>query len=377
MCTRRPVAMLLFAAALHVVIGSTAGAMTGATPASPLLEGQQWPSAITLSDLSVSGLATSLSVTARVVDGARALRNMDRDTLLALRQAFVAYGERSKRGIESVALSLGVIDALLASTETEFRRRIQQIPIRIVTRPAAGGGERSGATLEYYVRGKRKTRNLEALGRDLSARVTEVIPEGVLGAAMVEGVEDGAEYAAVTVTETHYCEYTDPDGVFWSGTCATQQQIDEAWVISIALQEDADAIEAEIQQATLLYCHQNPLDCPLDSEDDNAANFALAMMTGGDELVGGPYQPDACFAMGSAVGEDFTLSVVALGCGYRAAAYAGALVTFGRLAFKLNTVLRAGAPPAGAVADAVVAAVVAGGAVVTAGVWLHDCYLAQ
>ncbi len=277
-------------------------------------------------------------------------------------------------------MSLQVIDALVAPSLAESRSRLRRLPITVLRRTPTADGQR--VVVEYRIKGHQKSRTFGA---------------SLVGSAN----ESGATWAVNTLVRTQgkwlalasstTCTYTDPDNVVWSGTCATQQEIDDAALQMIALQEEADDIVAETNADWAAACAARPGMCeePTDDADvavGSAASFTLGSMSAseargdsadfsattnwGDVNVGlGAGATTTCAAPADAVGNAI------VSCYANGIAYAGSVAGFGLRIARLSAVLAAAAPPAGAVGEALGWAIVTAGAVAGTAIALHECLM--
>lgn len=302
------------------------------------------------------------------------------DSLQATRARFTRYGALSKRGMASVTMSLQVLDALVAPSLAESRSRLRSLPITVLRRTPTADGQQ--VVVEYRINGRQKSRTFGA------SLVGSANGSGAMWAANTH-VRMQGKWLVLAPSAT--CTYTDPDNVVWSGTCATQQEIDDATLQMIALQEEGDDIVAETNADWAAACAARPGMCeePTDDADvavGSAASFTLTAMSAseaqsdsadfsslanwGDVNVGlGAGAATTCAAPADAVGNAI------VSCYANGIAYAGSVAGFGLRIARLSAVLAAAAPPAGAVGEALGWAIVTAGAVAGTAIALHECLM--
>lgn len=302
-----------------------------------------------------------------------------RSSLDSVRKVFVRYGAISKRGKQSVALTLRVIDALQAGSREEFHRIISELPVEVVTSNGTDASGQAGVWREYRVNGIRKLSVFRPFEGEIGGG--EISP-GPLQLEGEDGVEDGLDIAtrafplnSTMGSRSPTCEYTDPDNVYYSGECATQQELDDAAAATAAMVSDVDGVVAEVSADSTSYClaHQEDYEyCAeqLSSVDHSSSLFQYDEDGAASELygLGGPSAD--CAPTGQLRGAS---PVGTFGCHGQGVMYASAIANWGFRLFRLNTVVRAVAPPVGAVVDAIAAGILASAAVVGAGMILSSC----
>ena len=180
--------------------------------------------------------------------------------------------------------------------------------------------------------------------------------------------------------ERDFCSHTDVFNSYYEGECATQQELDEAWITLIALDEDVYGVDVAAVAGTNSYCDTNPNDCPWAQEASStgeigprvAAAYSSALLEDGDPSTHGVQRSPPGWDSG--IGEfagDFT-------CAGYWAAYGSSLAWFGSSIWGLSSTLTA-ATVAGVAATGVGALVLGGvaaaGAVVASAIFLHQCYM--
>ena len=304
---------------------------------------------------------------------------LSRESLAALRETFLRYGRRSKRGVAGVSMTLQVLDALSAPTATEYHQRIRALPIRIVRKTLSDNG--SQMVVEFLVRGTLKSRVFPVLST-----------AGKTGSPSDDITLDTDGLSGPNVTEQHTvveCEYTDAENVYFSGPCATQQEVDDGYATMIALQEEVGGIEAEVGAA----CNnkreaceeptENELDSetPLEAYRGSGAPFANAL-DGASEMAGSDmYNSDTFNSFSASVGYDSCARTPVtpllddsnrLNCWAQIIGYVGALAAFGIRIGMLSSALGV-VTPASAIGYSIGLAVIAAGAVAGTAIALHEC----
>lgn len=286
-------------------------------------------------------------------------KEISTDSIAKLQRSLLEYAKLSKRGMASVALSLQVLNALSASTAAEFHARISALPINITRRVVDGQ-----ILTEYRLRGVLKASRMTPLQS----------PETSSGARLQFETRDDVPYAAsdaqmppavpvLTQISSTDCEYTDADNYYWSGECATQEDIDDAYATAVALDSDSDGAQAEID-VDVDYCRKF-----LDSCYETEPNFLTSERRSVPQPLWsaslpassghGPYAAEACSYF-----QD---------CTEQAVAAAAAVAAYGWKAYKLWGVISAVAPPINAIGDAIIGATTTLAAVVVAGSALKRC----
>lgn len=316
-------------------------------------------------------------------DAGRGFAPMSLETLESIRNTLQRYAAISKRGNASVALSLQVIDALSAPSQAEYRRRMKLIPVKINSLTKTEDG--TGTVVNYTVRGVTKTRVIESPKRVGKANENTIFASDTrleLVAARSNPVRLGAPWD---------CEYTDDENNYWSGTCATQQELDDAAATAVALQDDVDEITDEQDAEWATVCANNPPLCeePYDDDEDEVSApwistsdlGSMVRLTPGAGEIGrfdislASFQSFdtkgglRCAANSTVLQQD---GVAAFQCYSSGLAYGGAIANFGLRIWKVSRMLAA-FPPAAGVGFEIGGAVIGAGAVVAAAMAVHSC----
>jgi hypothetical protein len=190
----------------------------------------------------------------------------DRATLEQWRANARRMGERSKRGMASVAMMLQIIDALSAPTAAEYHARLQKLPIKVTHTPSGTSVEGTLTTfaIKNVVRLRLFTAPVVAVGDDTSAPA-----EGPGGPREPDAA------ATVAAQEECYDDYGQPTA------CATEQDRQDAIVTAIAIDDEASALESEMNQQWAeyeAYCNDNPWAC--EGSEGEAVGGPSAMDSG-------------------------------------------------------------------------------------------------
>ncbi len=267
------------------------------------------------------------------------------------RAELMAYGSKSRHGMASVALSLQVLDAVESSSDVEFHERLARLPITISRAAAQDERGRPGIQTEYRVRGilKRARFNLAMSQSKPSSDENGQGAEGAPADGSVGSWElsSGARSIGARLTD---CEYTDDNNVYWSGECATQQEIDDAAIVYFATESDANGVQADVG-TDLEYCHTVLNSC---WESDN-----LAPTLDVGYSFGGPSAAQACAPTADCTGEAILAGV--------------AVLNYADKAWKLWMVVSVAAPPAGAVTGAVIGIGIGLAGLAYASYTMHTC----
>lgn len=191
--------------------------------------------------------------------------------LAKARNTLVQFATHSKRGLAGVQHSLQVLDALAAPTESEFRRRMDELPIKVRRQQGKDESGREGTVVEIWIDGV-KFRSIFTPGTRES-----------LGQA----TEEHANWSAVggpnidlMPSETRM---TDDEP-------ATQQEIDDGLALLAALESESPSISAAADD-DLRYC-QTVLNSCWDTED--AQPLETGYSFGGPSAIPNPvYGPCA------------------------------------------------------------------------------------
>jgi len=258
-----------------------------------------------------------------------------------MRALLQRYAKGSRRGQASVAMTLQILHAFEASSAGEYHRRISEVPVLVAKSADRDALGREGVRTDYLLNGVLKASRFAALDAGdgtPAADVLERFPDETDEAPVAEITATG-----ILATGFHGrswgvpCEY---EG--WVDECATQQEIDDGYVVAIALDAEASAIESEITAEVNAYCAVVPDDC-----------WSGTNSTG---ETGGP-----------------TATEPVVSCASQGWAFAGAAVHYGYRAFRLWSVIGAVNPPAAAIGEAVILGGVALAGIVATGIAVRDC----
>ena len=157
-----------------------------------------------------------------------------KDELVRAREALVQYAEKTGRS-NSVVLSLEVLDAMLAPSESAYRQRMLRLPVTISRHQARDQLGREGTVTEYWVNGRKSGSRFD-LGVHESPSSAE---QSAIGSQEGGPSAHSPDFAGTPEAE---CSYTNQDGT-WAGECATQQDIDDGWVQLAAISSDLGTMQ--------------------------------------------------------------------------------------------------------------------------------------
>ena len=176
----------------------------------------------------------------------------NRDSINAWRRALDRIASSSKRGEQSVAMRRAILRAMSANSDTEFRAAMASLPVAVSD---AQGEERglSGTSRSYSLNGKvYVTRFIPSESGDEfsagDARATDFDAEAsTSGPSVPETTLD----ASIRLETAEECEPFLFEDQWYYGECATQQEIDDAIALTIALDAEITADYEEAQSSCL------------------------------------------------------------------------------------------------------------------------------
>ena len=265
----------------------------------------------------------------------------------------------------------------------------------IVIGRASRSADGKSLTVQYWLNGEAKSRSFATSGQLVAQRPASTSTVTFASYHPVSASTSQIVLAVESVQRDYDCEYTDPDGVYWSGACATQQEIDDGLATLIALQEDVEGIQTETDAEWHSICTSRPEMCEEPYEDEDVIESSAG--TGVELAVASPYvltnmagsqlaitnlsfnkrseadvtYMENCGQM-SPVGQQVAPFISCYSSGI---AYAGSLGAFGLRIARLSALLGMAAPPAGAIGEAIGWGVITAGAVAGSAIALHECLL--
>ncbi len=293
-------------------------------------------------------------LSAKMLSSVTEARGSEPSALDSLSRVLEQHAQRPFANTERV---LQIIDAIRAQTAAEFHQRVRNLPVTLtmsLTRDAQG---RQGVEKVYtHVTGRKlvvftvtnQTDELNPLTglQDPSDGATENrTVEGEL--EVQNSTTEGAESSA------YDCDYTDDESNYWSGECATEQDIEDATIVALSMDAESEAVVNQEDSEIASYCLSHNEDELCAAQEESGKSFAIGDMTGPNAFGGG-----------------------GLSCSAAGITFFGTAVNYGYRAWKLWRVINAIDPPAGALGDAVILGGIALAGVSAAGIVLHDC-LAQ
>jgi hypothetical protein len=225
--------------------------------------------------------------------------------LRELRAFLEAYGKRSERGKSSVANLLKVLDALEATTDAEYHQKLLELPVIIRRSGAVDADGRPGTRTEYLHKGVVRGTVFKVDAIDPTSGMSQAAESPQEGPSGSDGLAAFPPFAGSYDVATTTCTYTDEDNITWTGECATQQEMDEAWAVALSLEEDVYGVQAETNGFSYEYCQSYPTDC----WDQEAAlsgmrrtSFGGPRLTFEDILLGPCYAQAGAYALRSGPG---------------------------------------------------------------------------
>jgi hypothetical protein len=176
----------------------------------------------------------------------------------------------------------------------------------------------------------------------------------------------------------------DDENVYYSGECATAEEIEDATILAISTEAEEQAFEVEVAEALDYYCNvflENPSDDEL-CVQANAMRQAVAgaqTNSGNAQLLSDSPEPES--SVWSTFQSNPTLDAADRSCDAAARTclgqwlvYTGNVGHFGWRMWKWWSALNALDPPGAAIGDAAIAAGLAAVLVTGTGVILFDCF---
>jgi hypothetical protein len=170
------------------------------------------------------------------------------DTLANLRAAYREFEKVSKRGDTAFVMTHQVIDALGAPKE-EFHDRIAQLPISIEVSNVGLREGREHTRRDYFVSGKLR------FSVFVSVSAADKLDSPAQPSSEWSEPGEEIEELSANLSLSTYCEYTDPvTQEFFSGDCATQQEIDDGLAAIAAMDSEIEAALIEQEEVHAEYC---------------------------------------------------------------------------------------------------------------------------
>lgn len=289
-----------------------------------------------------SGAATAQSRVLRAVDEA-ALDTLERFLL-------------QRPGKKGSSGALAVIGALRAPTTDEFHRRVRALPVSISYADESDASGRRTVRKTFTHSSGRTTSIVTGASLGEAAPSAATRGEGEAAADFELGesseppsqelTEEGDLVGAWSHAETD-CSYTDSESNYWSGPCATEQDIEDAVILALSMDAENASMSSQISSEQSAYCAMHPEDYDTCANQDGANEV--------QQRTGGPNA--RCLD----------------NCGARAWAFAGAAANYGYRSWKLWQVISAPAAPLSAIGDAIILGGIATAGVVAAGMLFSDC----
>lgn len=258
-----------------------------------------------------------------------------------------------------------ILDALSARTSAEYHKRVRRLPVVVTSSRSLVGAGRRGVNKTFTHRSGHK-RTFFIADDLVPAHQPSAESLSTNDAAAPGGERESVEPESVLVTQSSsYCEYTDPEDVYYSGECATQQEIEDAQILYVAMEAEALYAEAEGNAALEFdeYCSSfiiPPPECPQggpDTADDAADALLLEGVETGLEVV---------------VSVAPTISCVR-DCTSQGIAFGAAVANWGFRSWKIAAALTAIQPVAGALSQALILGGVALGTATATMIALRNC----
>lgn len=176
----------------------------------------------------------------------------NRELLTAWRARVEQVAKLSKRSAATAARTLTLIDALSAPTQHQFHQRVQRLGVGVERRSTSNAQGIRGVQTSYIVRGAVKMRLFvptRAAVAPPPPASDSFVPEGD------EGLDAPETVAAAPTTLQEDCG---------GEPCATQQEIDDAMATLVAIDDENNALDAEMSAEMAEideWCNQNPWEC--------------------------------------------------------------------------------------------------------------------
>ncbi len=227
----------------------------------------------------LSTTSSDLAAPSSAEPGMRAALNerFDSRTLDMLSATLDSIARASRRGEAAVMLRRHILTAFRSSSNAEFQAAVAKLPVTVVKEFASQAG-RSGELVHYLFRGERKLSRfvpeVRTTDPSFAGDWARELPIGT-GPSPTE-----TEWTSLVSSEpASFCVLDDPQGGYFEGECATQEEIDAgvAFVLSLDAELSADHQEAiEIEQCLAERDPEvayPPGPCLQDSFDDADAEY--------------------------------------------------------------------------------------------------------
>lgn len=281
------------------------------------------------------------------------------EILAKIRADLRRFEKVSKRGAAAFTMTHQVIDAFGAPKE-EFHDRIAQLPVSVSVTTIGHEAGRNHTRRDYYVSGQLK------LSVVVSVPAGEEPSRPALSSSAEFNTPEGDAEEVHVSAPSNYCEYTDPEtSEFFSGDCATQQEIDDALIAIAAVESEIEWVSLELDETFEEYCANITEITVRWEEGCESQNFSTLFHQSAPDAGLLPYGESADTVYECSSSDSATLSDVSCA----AEIYFAGLAVAGWFGTKYAAlaVMTAIAPPAAAVAWAAFG-VIAGGASAAFGV---------
>ena len=174
--------------------------------------------------------------------------------------------ERIQRGTGNVATLRRVrqiIEVLKAPDDAVRHELVRRLPVRLVVTNVRDEQGRLGIQKVYTHESGRTIRTFSTLSESGDDSPVDPAHEGE--SEKLDLSENGDDFAATeagSLLSTFNCEYTDDENVYYSGPCATEQEVEDATIETLAMDSEAAALESDTEASVSSYCvyHEEDLD---------------------------------------------------------------------------------------------------------------------
>jgi hypothetical protein len=180
----------------------------------------------------------------------------------SLRRKLESILKESPQQREKFAGIIQLLDVMDAKTVAQRHERIRRLPVTIRAWSGISAG-RQGVWKEFMHRSGRSHRMFFPQNRDTSSG--EQV--GTLSEQPShELVSEDAAPNSHGSSRLPWCQYTDINGVFWEGECATEQDMEDLAIMVASAQAEAESLESQAEEEINEYCQMLIVEDPEDPE---------------------------------------------------------------------------------------------------------------
>ena len=266
--------------------------------------------------------------------------------------------------------ALALLEALVSPDVGAFHEAVKKLPVTVTTWEGVDALGRPGIHTRFQHVSGRAMEMFRVINRHVPE--VESLPSIIATEAQKGDELSSLQPSSLTLSKADFCEYTDDENVYFSGDCATQQEIEDAAAYSVATEATAAEVDEEVND------HVGA--CTWDEQRE----LYLCVPWGGLSSMPSPGSsaavPTDVLADAASVNTPASAAMtipaearVPNSCGDNIIAYGSALAVTGFRFWKLKNVFQAAAPPAAAITEAVFWTGIAIAAVAGTAIALHDC----